>query len=45
MLRQQQFAKFVDDANPDFANFDDKGAEIDVSSINPFICCSICAGN
>ena len=45
MLRQEQFAKYVDAENPDFRNFDDEDAEVDVRRINPFISCSLCAGS
>ena len=45
MLSQAQFSKYIDVENPDYGNFDDKNAEVDVKKTNPFITCPLCSGN
>ena len=36
MLSQAQFSKYIDVENPDYGNFDDKNAEVDVRKNKPF---------
>ena len=45
MLNQAKFAKCIDAENPDYRNFDDKNAEVDVKKTNPLITCPLCSGN
>ena len=45
MLKQEHFAIHIDADNPDFRNFDDEDAEINIENINPFLSCILCKGS